>query len=518
MPRAGGPQRPPGRAPRGPCPLMVVSGFLGAGKTTLLTRVLGLAGAAGLKVAALVNEVAELDIDSELLAAAEREDAHAAGGGSGRTVRLANGCVCCSIRDELGKAVHDLLVWEEPEYVLLETSGVTDPEALLATLREEPLRGLCFLDSVVTVVDAAHFRAAFARSRSMVGQVRAADVVLLNKVDLAAEAQRDATIRAVQDIQPGARILPCVRACVSLPLIMGLHLAGPPATAAAAEGRPQAGEVGEAGEGGHLAADGISTVTFTSARPLARAAFQAFLAGLPEQVVRAKGFVGFAGAAGEPASTLVQLCGRRYEATLSAGAGAGRSQVRLAMIGEGLEGLGLREALAACVAAEEEEGEEGAEVAAEDGAAARRTAELEAEAFLRRVEEDPRLDALPRPGPPGHVGFTVRGTFGLLGKMRSDLHAAALQRLIGSLAAHGVFLTPCAAGGRLGAAYAFGGGGASAAEVWGALGRELIDALSWGVAQLNVQTADPGATVADSDLETLHRFHAMRGLMLRGGS
>ena len=116
--------------------------------------------------------------------------------------------------------MHDLLVWEEPEYVLLETSGVTDPEALLATLREEPLRGLCFLDSVVTVVDAAHFRAAFARSRSMVGQVRAADVVLLNKVDLAAEAQRDATIRAVQDIQPGARILPCVRACVSLPLIM----------------------------------------------------------------------------------------------------------------------------------------------------------------------------------------------------------------------------------------------------------------------------------------------------------
>lgn len=430
--------------------------------------------------------------------------------------------------------MHDLLVWEEPEYVLLETSGVTDPEALLATLREEPLRGLCFLDSVVTVVDAAHFRAAFARSRSMVGQVRAADVVLLNKVDLAAEAQRDATIRAVQDIQPGARILPCVRACVSLPLIMGLHLAGPPATAAAAEGRPQAGEageareageVGEAGEGGHLAADGISTVTFTSARPLARAAFQAFLAGLPEQVVRAKGFVRFAGAAGEPASTLVQLCGRRYEATLSAGAGAGRSQVRLAMIGEGLEGLGLREALAACVAAEEEEdgegavGEEGAEVAAEDGAAARRTAELEAEAFLRRVEEDPRLDALPRPGPPGHVGFTVRGTFGLPGTMRSDLHAAALQRLIGSLAAHGVFLTPCAAGGRLGAAYAFGGaGGASAAEVWGALGRELIDALSWGVAQLNVQTADPGATVADSDLETLHRFHAMRGLMLRGGS
>ena len=88
MPRAGGPQRAPGRAPRGPCPLMVVSGFLGAGKTTVLTRVLGLAGAAGLKVAALVNEVAELDIDSELLAAAEREDAQAAGGGGGRTVRL----------------------------------------------------------------------------------------------------------------------------------------------------------------------------------------------------------------------------------------------------------------------------------------------------------------------------------------------------------------------------------------------------------------------------------------------
>ena len=102
-------------------PISVLTGFLGAGKTTLLNRILK--GDHGLRVAALVNDFGSINIDADLMVGVESD-----------VISLANGCVCCSIRDDLVEAVTNVIVRpEQPEYVLLEASGVADPAGIAVT-------------------------------------------------------------------------------------------------------------------------------------------------------------------------------------------------------------------------------------------------------------------------------------------------------------------------------------------------------------------------------------------------
>ena len=101
----------------------VLTGFLGAGKTTLLNRILN--GDHGLRIAVLVNDFGSINIDADLVVGIEN---------NGDVMSLTNGCVCCSIRDDLLDAVTQVLAWpEQPEYVLLEASGVADPAGIAVT-------------------------------------------------------------------------------------------------------------------------------------------------------------------------------------------------------------------------------------------------------------------------------------------------------------------------------------------------------------------------------------------------
>jgi len=161
-------------------PITILTGFLGAGKTTLLNRIL--TGNHGLRVGVLVNDFGSINIDAELIV-----------GVDDNMISLANGCVCCQIRDDLIDSVDALLVRPEGiEYILLEASGVADPSGIFATFSDANLRDRIRLDSVICVVDTEQVFAHPEYPPLMqlkLHQVGFADMLILNKVDLAGHEQ-----------------------------------------------------------------------------------------------------------------------------------------------------------------------------------------------------------------------------------------------------------------------------------------------------------------------------------------
>ena len=126
-------------------PVTVLTGFLGAGKTTLLNRILN--GDHGLRIAVLVNDFGAINIDSDLVVGVESND---------DIISLANGCVCCNIRDDLLAAVHGVIErTDQPEYIVLEASGVAEPSGIVSTFTDPGLRDRIRLDSIMRVVDVA---------------------------------------------------------------------------------------------------------------------------------------------------------------------------------------------------------------------------------------------------------------------------------------------------------------------------------------------------------------------------
>jgi G3E family GTPase len=259
-----------------PVPFTVIGGFLGAGKTTLLNRLLRDAG--GRRFAVLVNDFGALDIDGGLVAAHD-----------GDTVALANGCLCCTIGDSLVTTLLGLL--ERPErldHIVVEASGVADPGRIadLAVLEPRLVR-----DGVVVVVDAADVRERASDRRlsdTVLRQLRAADLLLLNKIDLAVDL---AAVRCWISMQAAAPVLEARHADVPLDLLFGLDRAGG-------------------------SSDGSSAETFASwsyewSEPVERDALLAMLRGAPGGVLRAKGIVRFADSAGR--RSVVHLVGRRLE-------------------------------------------------------------------------------------------------------------------------------------------------------------------------------------------------------------
>jgi len=153
-------------------PITVLTGFLGAGKTTLLNRILN--GNHGLKVAVLVNDFGEINIDAELIVGVESD-----------VISLANGCICCTIRDDLVETVLTTINRaERPEYILLEASGVAEPMGIAQTFNNPSLRDRLRTDSVICVVDAEQVIAAQETMQLKLFQMACADMILLNKVDL----------------------------------------------------------------------------------------------------------------------------------------------------------------------------------------------------------------------------------------------------------------------------------------------------------------------------------------------
>ncbi|RSS84143.1 GTP-binding protein [Streptomyces sp. WAC06614] len=223
-------------------PVTVLSGFLGAGKTTLLNHVLG--NRDGLRVAVIVNDMSEVNIDAALV----RGGAAALSRTEERLVEMTNGCICCTLRDDLLEEVDRLAREGRFDYLLVESSGISEPMPVAATFsfpRDDgaTLGDLARLDTMVTVVDAANFLreleggdelaarglAAYedderTLSDLLVDQVEFADVLILNKLDL---VKPDHAIRlraALTRLNPAARIVPAVRGHVALEHILDTGL------------------------------------------------------------------------------------------------------------------------------------------------------------------------------------------------------------------------------------------------------------------------------------------------------
>ena len=156
--------------PKRGMPVSIITGFLGSGKTTLLNQILQ--NKQDLKVAVLVNEFGDINIDSQLLISVDQD-----------MVELSNGCICCTINDGLVDAVYRVLEREDRiDYLVIETTGVADPLPIILTFLGTELRDLTNLDSIITVVDAEAFDEEHFQSEAALRQITYGDIILLNKI------------------------------------------------------------------------------------------------------------------------------------------------------------------------------------------------------------------------------------------------------------------------------------------------------------------------------------------------
>ncbi|MGW0841077.1 GTP-binding protein [Streptomyces sp. NPDC002787] len=354
-------------------PVTVLSGFLGAGKTTLLNHVL--ANREGLRVAVIVNDMSEVNIDAALVRGGEAALSRT----EERLVEMTNGCICCTLRDDLLEEVDRLAREGRFDYLLIESSGISEPMPVAATFafaRDDgaTLDELARLDTMVTVVDAANFLPELAGGDELVArgldqyeddertvsdllidQVEFADVIVLNKLDLVDAATAERLAATLARLNPAARIVPVSQGRVRVAEVLGTG-------AFDLERAQQApGWVREL-NGDHVPETeeyGISSTVFRSGLPFHPGRLWTFVtetldSGAFGSVLRSKGFftlatrphvVGLWSQAGSVA---------RFEPSAAHDGEAPHAQ-ELVFIGTGLRPEALHSALAGCLMREDEQ-------------------------------------------------------------------------------------------------------------------------------------------------------------------
>jgi G3E family GTPase len=203
-------------------PVTVLSGFLGAGKTTLLNHVL--ANRQGLRVAVIVNDMSEVNIDAQLVLGGEVALSRT----EEKLVELTNGCICCTLREDLLLAVAELAREDRFDYLLIESTGISEPAPVADTFtfaagNDQALSDLAELDTMVTVVDGGNFLADLKIGRDLqslgqaaaaedtrtvadllIDQVEFANVIVLNKMDLVSEAEANEIEAFIEQLNPHA--------------------------------------------------------------------------------------------------------------------------------------------------------------------------------------------------------------------------------------------------------------------------------------------------------------------------
>lgn len=290
-------------------PVTVLSGYLGSGKTTLLNHILQ--NIEGRRIAVIVNDMSEVNIDKDLVAE---------GGGLSRTdeklVELSNGCICCTLRDDLLKEVERIVKKGGIDQIVIESTGISEPVPVAQTfsyIDEElgiDLTAICRLDTMVTVVDANRFindinseDLLMDRDQSvsdedertiadlLIDQVEFCDVMIINKTDLVSEKELGRLEQILTTLQPDAKIIKTVNSEVDLKEVLNTQRFD------FEKASESAGWIKELTEGGHAEHTpeteeyGISSFVYRRRLPFHAERFNAWLEQMPDNIVRAKGIV-----------------------------------------------------------------------------------------------------------------------------------------------------------------------------------------------------------------------------------
>jgi G3E family GTPase len=302
----------------------ILTGFLGSGKTTLLRHVLD-HGLKGKPVAVIMNEIGEVGIDGTVITGLSAVE---------KMVELSSGCICCTIDDyRFDLAVQEIIETAKPHLIIIESTGLADPEPLVSRIKQAGLG----LDAIITVVDAANVGRHLKESDVAHAQIEAADFLVVNKLDLVRAGDVAQVERRLAKLNGRAERFRSVRGAVESDLLF--------ATGVAAYR-----EHGAVAGPSHRHDDGIGSFVYRSARPLRQESFERLLRNVPRDVLRAKGIVRFAER--DWLGLFNFTCGR-YEITwlrLPAG-----TESQAVFIGRNLarHEPALRRALAACEVEEE---------------------------------------------------------------------------------------------------------------------------------------------------------------------
>lgn len=264
---------------QGQIPVIIVAGFLGSGKTTLLRHVL--TAAHGKRIAAVVNDFAALNVDAALIADVTAD-----------TVALENGCICCSISGSVARTLLAITERaERPDVIIIEASGVADPANIAQIAATLPA---IVLDSIVTVVDASAGKVAAELSGLNDRQLRSADIILLNKIDLVSRQDANALSASIRQAVPQATVLQTSNCAVPLALLLDIGSVVPsPLPVRTKQAEPV-----------------FQSVIVDGLVPFQRLRLERLLSSLPEQILRLKGFVRLTE---QPDQLwLVQAVGRRW--------------------------------------------------------------------------------------------------------------------------------------------------------------------------------------------------------------
>jgi G3E family GTPase len=322
-------------------PVTIITGFLGSGKTTLLNHIL--TNQEGLKTAVLVNEFGEIGIDNELIVSTDEN-----------MVELNNGCICCTINEDLVNAVYKIMERAEKiDYLVVETTGLADPLPVALTFLGTELRDMTRLDSIITMVDCANFSLDLFNSEAALSQIQYGDVIVLNKTDLVEEADVDALEVRVRDLKKDARILRTQKSQVSLPLILSVGLFESDKYFEQTESSEHEHHDHEHehhshdhhNHSHHLENDGFTSISFQFDKPFNIRKFQYFLDNqLDERIFRAKGILWFDES---PQRHVFHLSGKRF--TLEDEEWRGEKKNQLVLIGQNLDEATIREQIENCV-------------------------------------------------------------------------------------------------------------------------------------------------------------------------
>jgi G3E family GTPase len=242
-------------------PITLVTGPLGSGKTTLLRYVLATRRA---KIAIVMNEFGEIAIDTKVIE-----------GKNVRITELGGGCVCCSLLGEFEAAVTEIIKKISPEMIVVETTGLAEPEALVFDIQEALPQ--CRLDGVISVIDADMLVRFPELGHTTRLQIEGADILLFNKVDLVDANQIEPLETKLHEINPSAPIIRTERCHIDPELLFGI-----PRVREKKFAPPQ-----------HEHQPEFESFAFSSDKTFSRDCFERFADVLPANVIRAKGFIRF---------------------------------------------------------------------------------------------------------------------------------------------------------------------------------------------------------------------------------